>query len=392
MNGSLPLRKLLPGVHRVTSHSKTSVSEYWYAWRGGPRILRVKARSDDELARLVAKAAPDAILAFKDLSFSGGDTVTLDDLITRYLIALQAMAGAPRTKQDMRGYLDKIREDLGALDIRALESKQARLFLIKWRDRRSATPKTADQLLGALSKVILWAVDRGELSSNPIADVRGLYTPPDRSALIWEAQHLEILFKYATPAFASLVQVAIHTGLRLGDLRRLNWSAVGRDAIVFQTGKSNRKRTVVIPITDPLRAILDALPRYDSVTVLNSFRGRPWSEGGVEGAIQAAKRKALAQAQAERGPDAVTGIQHLRIHDMRGTAATNFMVYGGLEDEDIATILGWKPDAVGEIRRRYISGQAIGLAIVRRMRENRARAEIVKAAVKTACGSPEGTS
>lgn len=46
------------------------------------------------------------------------------------------------------------------------------------------------------------------------------------------------------------------------------------------------------------------------------------------------------------------------------------MVYGGLEDEDIGVILGWKLATVGEIRRRYISGQAIGLAIVRRMREN----------------------
>lgn len=390
MTGSLLPKKLLPGVHRITAHSRTSVIEYWYAWRGGPPILRVKARSEDELARLVAEAAPDAILAFKNLSCRTGDAVTLHGLITRYLIALQAMPGAARTKQDMRGYLDKVREDLGTLEIKALESKRARLFLIKWRDKRSATPKTADQLLGALSKVILWAVDRGEISHNPIADVTGLYTPPDRSELIWEPHHLEILFKYAHPSFANLVQVAIHTGLRLGDLRRLSWNEVGPDAIVFQTGKSNRKRTVVIPITDPLRAILDALPRYEVVTVLNSSHGRPWSQPGVEGAIQGVKRKALADAQAERGPDAVTGIQHLRIHDMRGTAATNFMVHGGLEDEDIATILGWKPDAVGEIRRRYISGQAIGLAIVRRMRENQARAASVKAGVKTACEPPEG--
>lgn len=375
MTGSLPVSQMLPGLHRVKKRKAGQVTEYWYAWRGGPQILKVSARGDDELARLIAAAAPAAITAFREAGSNNADKVTLFGLITRYLIALEAMPGAPRTKSDLRKYLDKVREGLGKMEIRALESKRARHVLITWRDKHKATPKTADELLGALSKVIAWAVDRGEVSANPIESVEGLYTPPDRSEIIWEAHHLELLLAHTTPAFANLVQLAVHTGIRLGDIRKLTWSAVGDDAIVFQTGKSNRKRTVVIPITDPLRDILAAIPRGDSVTVLNSSRGRPWTEAGAESAIQTAKRKALEKVQEQQGAEAKTGIEHLRIHDMRGTAATNFMVHGGLEDDDIAVILGWKRETVGEIRRRYISGQAIGLAIVRRMRENKARAQ-----------------
>jgi integrase len=362
---------MLPGLHRVKKRKAEHVTEYWYAWRGGPQILKVKARGDQELARLVARAAPAAVEAYKANAAPQADNVTLYGLVTRYLVALEAMPGAVRTKGDRRKYLDVVRTDLGELEIRALESKRARQVLITWRDRYKATPKTADERLGALSKVIDWAVDRGDISTNPIKDVAGLYTAPDRSEIIWEPHHLELLLAHATPAFGDLVQLAVHTGIRLGDIRKLTWSAVGDDAIVFQTGKSNRKRTVVIPITDPLRDILTALPRGDSVTVLNSSRQRPWSEAGAESAIQTAKRKALEKTQEQHGPAAKTGIEHLRIHDMRGTAATNFMVHGGLEDEDIAVILGWKRETVGEIRRRYISGQAIGLAIVRRMRENK---------------------
>ena len=62
---------------------------------------------------------------------------------------------------------------------------------------------------------------------------------------------------------------------------------------------------------------------------------------------------------------------------MRGTAATNY-IRAGLDDADIAVILGWKSERVAEIRRRYVSGQEIGLAIVRRMKENKARAAAVK--------------
>lgn len=382
---------MLPGLHRVKKRKAGQVTEYWYAWRGGPQILKVSARGDDELARLVAAAAPAAIAAFRDAGANNADKVTLYGLITRYLVALEAMPGAPRTKSDLRKYLDKVRDGLGKMEIRALESKRARHVLITWRDKFKDTPKTADELLGALSKVIAWAVDNGEVSTNPIADVSGLYTPPDRSEIIWEPHHLELLLKHATsPAFVDFVQLAVHTGIRLGDIRKLTWSAVGPDAIVFQTGKSNRKRTAVIPITDPLREILATIPRRDSVTVLNSSRGTPWSEAGLESAIQTAKANALEDVQARLGPDAKSGIEHLRIHDMRGTAATNFMVHGGLEDEDIAVILGWKRETVGEIRRRYISGQAIGLAIVRRMRENKARAEAVNRPVNPARTAPGG--
>lgn len=381
MTAPLDPSLMLEGLHRVTkrkpatSKSPAKVTEYWYAWRGGPQILKVTGRGDDEVARLVSAEATAAILKGKELvTAPPADDVLLYGLITRFLIALEDMPGAPRTKRDLRKYLDLVRTDLHKVEIKALESPRARVKLVEWRDRYKKTPKAADERMNALSKVLDWAVDRGDLKANPVAGLEGLYTAPDRSEIIWEPHHLELLLKHAsTLAFTQFVAVAVHTGMRLGDLRRLTWNAVGEDAIVFQTGKSNRKRTVVVPITDPLREILTSIGRGNSVTVLNSSRGRPWSEAGVESAIQTAKANALEEAKKRHGAAAKTGIEHLRIHDMRGTAATNFMVHGGLEDDDIATILGWKADTVKEIRRRYISGQAIGLAIVRRMRESQAR-------------------
>lgn len=369
---------MLPGVHRVRTRAKTSVTEYWYAWRGGPQILRVKGRSDAEVDRLVAEKAAEAVRAYT--TRDQGDRVTLHGLITRYLLALDDMPGAPRTKRDLRNYLDKVRDDLGPLEIKALEAKGARKLLIDWRDRYKATPKAADERMGALSKVIRWALDRGEVAVNPIDGVEGLYDPPDRSELIWEPHHLDALLKDADRDFADFVDTACHTGLRLGDLRTVPLNAIGPDAIVFQTGKSNRRRTVVVPITDELRDILSRIVARHAgkaTTLLTSSRGRPWSEAGLETALGRHKRRALERAQAQLGEGAKSGIEHLRIHDMRGTAATNF-IRAGLTDDDIATILGWKREQVSEIRRRYVSGQEIGLAIVRRMKENKARASAVK--------------
>jgi len=383
---------MLPGLHRVKARSKTSVTEYWYAWRGGPQIMKVSARSDQELATLVAQRAPAAIAAFQDQRAPKGDKVTLYGLVTRYLIALDDMKAAARTKKDLRAYLDKVREDLGEMEIRALQSKRARSVLIAWRDTYKKTPKTADERMGALSKVIAWAIDQGELTTNPIEGVAGLYNPPDRSALIWEPEHLEALLHDGAQDFIDFTDTATHSGLRNADLRRIPLSAVGPEAIVFQTGKSQGRRTVVVPITDAFRDILTGIigrHQGKSTTLLNSSKGRPWTQNGIESAIQRHKHKALQRAQARHGAEAKSGIEHLRIHDMRGTAATNF-IRAGLTDDDIAVILGWKSEQVGEIRRRYVSGQEIGLAIVRRMRENKARAEAVKSPVKTGPQAAKG--
>lgn len=367
MTDSLRVRDMLAGVHRVRKRTASGVTEYWYAWRGGPQILRVSARSDNDLSRAVAAATPDACEAFRAASAKGGDSITLYGLITRYLTAMEAFDLADRTKADRRKMLDKARTDIGRMELRALASDRARKTLVDWRNGYKATPKTADELLGALSRVIDWGIDQGDLTRNPIKDVAALYAPPDRSEIIWEPHHLEALRPHADDRFWEFVQVATLTGLRLGDLRALPWSAVGKDAIVFQTGKSNKRRTVVVPMTEALRDVLAAIPRSPkSVTVLNSRRKLPWSEPGLESALQRAR--------------ADSGVEGLRIHDMRGTAATHF-IREGLDDRDIATILGWEEKRVTEIRRRYVSGQEIGLAIARRLRENKARAESVNRAV-----------
>ena len=392
---SLALADLLPGSHRVFSRRKSGVTLYWYAWRGGPSILTVTARSDAELMRLVAERAPAAISSHK-ASRTAGDTVTLYGLITRYLSKLPDLKGAPRTKADLRKHLDKVRAELGALELKALESPAARKRLIEWRNRRAATPKTADELFGALRKVIQWAVDNAEVATNPMDEVAGLYEPPDRSYIVWTPEQQAIIFRHSEPDFIDACEFLGHTGARVGDAIKLSQAVIGRDAITYQTGKSNRRKTVVIPITEGLRPVLDRIERRReaehvkrlaklskqsrrrglaepvlSTTLLNSSRGKPWTWNGLNSAIQRARAAALAEAKSVHGPDAKSGVEDLHLHDLRGTAITNFMRWG-MDDRDIADITSWSIEDVREMRRRYVSGEAIGLAMLRRIKAHRA--------------------
>ncbi|MGE5500626.1 MAG: tyrosine-type recombinase/integrase [Ignavibacteriales bacterium] len=344
---------VLPGTHRVRKRSAGRVTEYWYAWRGGPQILKVTAASDAALDTAVALAAGDAVIRYKEVR-RPTDKATLYGLITRYLESPEFGQKAPRTQKDRRKLLDFVRNELGHWELLALKAKGARTALLDWRLKYASTPKTADERLNALSVVLTWATERGEIDKNPVENFPRLYRS-NRAEAIWEPQHLAKLYPKCEEETKHAVRLAALTGLRLGDLIKLPWSAVGENAIVWQTGKSRGRKTVVIPITPDLKALLKEIPRRDSVTVLNSSRKRPWSEPGLESALRRAKIAA--------------GIEGLRFHDLRGTAATNF-VRAGLSLADVATVLGWKKARVEEIAARYVSAEAIGLALVERMRKN----------------------
>lgn len=82
-----------------------------------------------------------------------------------------------------------------------------------------------------------------------------------------------------------------------------------------------------------------------------SARKQPWKEPGLESALRRAKLDAGAAARERTNdPEAKSGIEHLRFHDLRGTAATNF-IRAGLDLNDAATILGVEEGQGGGDRR-----------------------------------------
>lgn len=366
------------------------VTVYWYAWRSGPQILKVTAKNDALLSIEISRAMPAAIAAYTAERGSSADNhAFLYGLITRYLTSPTFEAGAPRTRRDRRKFLDLARDELGDMELRALESRRARALLIGWRDRYQATPKTADERLGALSVVLQWAADRGEIRENPVKGFPRIYRV-NRADVIWTPEHLATIRPHCAQELDHAIRLAALTGLRLGDLRRVAWSAVGDQAITLQTGKSRGRRTVIIPIYDALRDLLAEIPRVTSVTILNSARKRPWSEPGLGSAIRRAKLDAAAAAiKATGDAKAATGIEPLRWHDLRGTAATNF-IRAGLDLAEVATILGWKEGKVREIAARYVTAEVFGQAMIQKLRRNETETETVKESVKrTSAGAQE---
>lgn len=352
---------MLPGVHRVRARlAGGRLAVYWYAYRGGPKILHVVARTDAELARLVAQAAPAASDAYRALAQPEKAEAFLSGLIADYLESGVLKGLAARTQSDIRKALDVVRRDLGEMPVKALEATNARKALMAWRDRYKETPCTADERMESLSRVIVWAKARDDLKSNPLEDWPRLYKV-NRAEAIWTKPDLIKLLKGAEPSFRQAVLFAALSGIRLGDLVAITWAHVGADAITYRPSKGKRSnRVCVVPITPKLAAIIKQIGRKDVGAVLTHSRGGPWTGWGLQTAMQRAKVSA--------------GIKGLRFHDLRGTAATNF-VRAGLPIADVATVMGWEPQRIQALAS-YVTADAVAAGMLERLRRNRSRARL----------------
>jgi integrase len=331
----------LKGIAKVTAKGRT----YWYAWRRGPRL-----RGEP--------GTPEFLISYQEALESRHipDPGRFRSLVTLYKASADYKRLAPSTLRNWGPWLDRIADHFGDLRIAQFDRpEKIRPVLRRWRNRWADRPRAADYGMQVLSRVLGYAVDPlGRVASNPCEGIKQLYGG-NRSDIIWTETDIARLKQTCSVEIAHAVDLAAHTGLRLGDLLRLSWSHVGEDAITIATGKSNHRRQAIIPLCDALRAVLAGIPKR-STTILTNRRHRPWTRDGFGSSFNKAK---IVASMAD---------SDLHFHDLRGTAATKFYI-AGLSERVIAEIMGWEEAHVARIIRRYVDRTAATKAIIRQLNE-----------------------
>jgi integrase len=328
----------LKGIAKVTAKGRT----YYYAWRKGPR-LRGEPGSPEFMASYYEAHENRRV----------PDTGRFRSLVTLYK-AGDYKNLAPSTKRNWASWLDRIAEYFGELRIAQFDRpEKIRPLIRRWRNQWTDKPRTADYGMQVLSRVLSYAVDPlGKIAGNPCEGVKQLYSV-NRSEIIWAEADISHLKQTCSADIAYAVDLASHTGLRLGDLLRLSWSHIGDDAITITTGKSRHRREAIIPLYDDLRSVLSRIPKR-STTILTSGRRRPWTPNGFGTAFNRAKIGANINDR------------NLHFHDLRGTAVTRFYV-AGLSERVIAEIMAWEEDHVSKIIRRYVDRAAATKATIKQL-------------------------
>jgi len=330
----------LKGLHRVKKKLSSGKSvTYFYAWRGGPRLLGVPGTPEFLAEFQQAKADTKTPLPG-----------TLRSSIFSYRKSSAFAKLGDKSKQETIRHLDLIAQRFADAPLAVFADARIRAKIIDWRENWANRPRTADLLVGTLARVLDREVDRGALAFNHASRVSKIYKPQNRAKIIWEADELEALCYAANPFAARAFRLAAATGLRRSDLVKITWDADKGSHLEWISAK--RKREVMIPISQQCRKVLNEFPRT-AITIVTNSKGQPYTAEGLGSAFQAARRRSKTTK---------------RFHDLRGTAATHFAA--SLDDRTLAEIMGWSIETITAIRRRYVDRTKIISASIERLNRN----------------------
>ena len=260
------MRVQLKGIHRVRWRlASGEFAIYYYAWRGGPRLIGKPG--SPEFMRSYNEAVASRRLPAQGKLFT---------LIAEFRASSEYSSLSDATKRAYTAYLRMIEAEFGNMPIEALSDPEVRGEFKRWRDGMADTPRKADYAWTTLARVLSVAHDRGRIPVNPCQRGGRLYEA-DRTEKVWTEDDIARLLAVASPNFAMAALLALWTGQRQGDLLRLPWSAYDGKYIRLRQSKTGRR--VTIPVSRHLKTILDNADRI-STQILTNAHGRPWTSDG----------------------------------------------------------------------------------------------------------------
>lgn len=330
----------MTGLHIVSKTRKGKLTKHYvYAWRGGPCIYTCEGEKP-----VITREILDAQYRAKEPKRSRN---TIDAIIEAYENSPKYQSLKPATVKDYRLWLTRISERFGDTPMGAFTDWRMRGDVIEWRDQWAHQPRSADKAVVMMVTLLNWAAENGKLERHYCHGIELLHHA-DKSEQIWEDRHWKAV--ESEKDFPAHVMTALRlgslTGLRLSDLVALEWSQVFDKQITVERTRKRGGRAV-IPVIPELRMLLDEIGRKDSGTVLLNSRGKGWTASGLETVWQ------------RRQPE---GFDRT-LHDLRGTYVT-FLAVKGLTDEQIARVVGWTAQKVGEIRARYVDEARVVVSLV----------------------------
>jgi integrase len=212
----------------------------------------------------------------------------------------------------------------------------------KWRAHgqvaasQAVRPATVNREMDTLRSIFSKAVKWKKLIENPCVGVQRLKVDNRRTRILTDSEQAALIaaFENRTPCRAQsiqrlkmqvLVQLALVTGARLGELLALTWDDCTDGFLTFlETITASRAN---IPCSPAVEAILRRLPRQNAFLFTNPATGEPYSTNGVQHIF----RRAVLRAAIETGD--------VTFHTLRHTALSR-MIAAGHSDHTVMAISG----------------------------------------------------
>jgi len=181
--------------------------------------------------------------------------------------------------------------------------------------KQGVTKSTVNRCLAILRKMLTLAVEWGYLQKDAVPKMRFFPEKDNLKERILTPEEERRLIGSSYPALRSILIVALHSGMRLGEILGLRWDQVDLKARRIRVERTKSGKIRFIEVNTPLLHELHQLRALDGrspYVFLNPDTGKPLTS--VRTAFMAACRRA--------------GISGLRFHDLRHTFATRLNLLG----------------------------------------------------------------
>jgi len=305
--------------------SKTGVVRYkadWFTPEGQRKrkCFELKKDADDWLAA-VRKAKKEN--RYPDVFDVKQETlVTFNELAERYVENFQNQRCFSRLKyylmKEYRAVFGEQRlSKIGYLD---LETYRNRRRATLTRAGKTRTDATVNREISTLRHMLNKAVEWGMLENNPFNKGSRLMLKENNHRLRFLSDsEIEALLKACedlkthTPHLRPIVETALLTGMRRGEMLSLKWEQIRNGFIYLTETKSGKARQ--IPINDRLAGVLKGVRRGNQLKspyVFCDSQGRRFND--VKRSFASACRRA--------------GVEAFRFHDLRHTFASHLVMKG----------------------------------------------------------------
>lgn len=333
------MRVRLKGINTIKAKLASGKTETYYYHRA----------SGKRLAGKPGTAAFIASIAEAEQSIAGRSAGTLAGILRDFQQTAKWRKLAPSTQKEYARVFKFWEDKYGTVGAKALADKNFRKRVLAWHDEFSAEKaREADNRVTVLARVLSWAAKDGDLSKNILDGFERAYTS-DRSDKIWLPEHVDAFMSVADSEMQLAMVLALHTGQRQADIRKLAWSQYDGQTITLRQGKTGAH--VRVPCTKALKATLDAIPRRGALILLTktekAFQKRYFAE---------CWDVTYRLAGLKINVDEKTGREEhdLHFHDIRGTTVT-MLFEAGCTVAEVASITGHTLRRAQEILDRYLS-------------------------------------
>lgn len=214
--------------------------QFWWlrVWDTNPtgsrKRQRIKLAPADMPAREVQKVAEEKLRPVNQGLVLSGSAMNLSDFVTNTYIPTYLPLLSSSTQVSYRGMIAKYLEPrFGRLSLRDLTRLTLQQYFSAMAGKTSYP--TISKIRDALSSILRSAVECEYLNKNPIEGLRlPLDKRPRQSKPTITPQDFNKLVQLVSEPYATMLYVAVWTGLRVSELIGLKWRCVHADSIAIE--------------------------------------------------------------------------------------------------------------------------------------------------------------